>query len=64
MLARFVLVPALTDDPQDISRIAKFAAGLGNIERVDVLPFHQLGQFKWKELGLDYTSGKYSAPVP
>jgi pyruvate formate lyase activating enzyme len=52
---RFVLVPALTDDPQDISQIAKFAAGLGNIERVDVLPFHQLGQFKWKELGLDYT---------
>ena len=52
---RFVLVPALTDDPQDISQIAKFAAGLGNIERVDVLPFHQLGQFKWKELGLNYT---------
>ncbi len=52
---RFVLVPTLTDDPQDISQIAKFAAGLGNIERVDVLPFHQLGLFKWKELGLNYT---------
>jgi pyruvate formate lyase activating enzyme len=52
---RFVLVPTLTDDPQDISKIAKFAAGLGNIERVDVLPFHQLGRFKWKELGLNYT---------
>jgi len=52
---RFVLVPTLTDDPQDISQIAKFAAGLGNIERVDVLPFHQLGRFKWKELGLNYT---------
>ena len=52
---RFVLVPALTDDPQDISQIAKFAAGLGNVERVEVLPFHQLGRFKWKELGLDYT---------
>ena len=52
---RFVLVPTLTDDPQDISQVAKFAAGLGNIERVDVLPFHQLGRFKWKELGLNYT---------
>jgi len=52
---RFVLVPTLTDDPQDISQIAKFAAGLGNIERVDVLPFHQLGRFKWKELALNYT---------
>ncbi len=52
---RFVLVAGLTDDPVDIGQIAKFAAGLGNIERVDVLPFHQMGRFKWKELGLDYT---------
>ena len=51
---RFVLVPELTDDPRDISHIAKFVAGLGNFERVDVLPFHQMGRFKWKELGLDY----------
>ena len=52
---RFVLVPGLTDDAHDISEIAKFAASLGNFERVDVLPFHQMGQFKWKELGLDYS---------
>ena len=51
---RFVLVPGLTDDPEDISHIAKFAASLGNVERVDVLPFHQMGRFKWKELKLDY----------
>ena len=59
---RFVLVPTLTDDPQDISQIAKFAAGLGNIERVDVLPFHQLGRFKWKELGLNYTLENTGSP--
>ena len=52
---RFVLVPGLTDDPEDISQIARFTAGLGNFERVDVLPFHQMGRFKWKELGLNYT---------
>src|SRR5215510_2177893 len=51
---RFVLVPGLTDDPNDVKSIAKFAAGLGNVERVDVLPFHQMGKFKWKKLGLDY----------
>ena len=34
---------------------AKFAGSLGNIERVDVLPFHQMGRFKWKKLGLNYT---------
>lgn len=51
---RFVLVPGLTDDADDVKSIAKFAAGLGNVERVDVLPFHQMGKFKWKKLGLDY----------
>jgi pyruvate formate lyase activating enzyme len=52
---RFVLVPGLTDDPEDIAKIASFTAGLGNVERVDVLPFHQLGLYKWKQIGLEYT---------
>jgi pyruvate formate lyase activating enzyme len=51
---RFVLVPGLTDDPGDIAHIADFAAQLGNVERVDVLPFHQLGRFKWQTLGIRY----------
>jgi pyruvate formate lyase activating enzyme len=52
---RFVLVPGLTDDPEIASGIAGFAAGLGNVQRVEVLPFHQLGRFKWERLGLEYT---------
>jgi pyruvate formate lyase activating enzyme len=51
---RFVLVPGLTDDLEDVAKIAAFAAGLGNVERVDVLPFHQMGRYKWKQLGMDY----------
>jgi pyruvate formate lyase activating enzyme len=51
---RFVLVPDLTDDAKDVESIAGFVAGLGNVERVDVLPFHQMGRFKWKQLGLEY----------
>ena len=51
---RFVLVPGLTDDDEDIAEIARFTAALGNVERVDVLPFHQLGRFKWDELRLNY----------
>jgi len=51
---RYVLVPELTDDVGDIDRIASFSAGLGNVERVDVLPFHQMGAFKWKQLGIGY----------
>jgi pyruvate formate lyase activating enzyme len=52
---RFVLVPGCTDDPADMAGIARFAASLGNVERVEVLPFHQMGRFKWEKLGLDYT---------
>jgi len=52
---RYVLVPGLTDDPEDVAKTAAFAAELGNVERVDVLPFHQMGQYKWKKLGLEYT---------
>ena len=52
---RYVLVPWLTDDPEDIAKTAEFAAGLGNVERVDVLPFHQMGRSKWQRLGIDYT---------
>jgi len=58
---RFVLVPGLTDDPAEIASIARFAADLGTVERVEVLPFHQLGRFKWERLGLKY-SLEHTAP--
>ena len=51
---RYVLVPGWTDAPADVEGVALFAAKLGNVERVDVLPFHQMGRFKWKRLGLAY----------
>ena len=61
---RFVLVPGLTDDPDDIAKIADFAASLGNVERIDVLPFHQMGRFKWKTLGIEYKLEKVEPPTP
>lgn len=54
MWLRYVLVPGLTDDEKEINQVAHFAAGLGNVERVDLLPFHQLGAFKWEKLGMGY----------
>jgi pyruvate formate lyase activating enzyme len=51
---RFVIVPGWTDNMEEVDRMADFAAGLGNVERVDVLPFHQMGRFKWDKLGMDY----------
>ncbi len=59
---RFVLVPGLTDDVENITYIARFSASLGNVERVDVLPFHQMGRFKWKELKLNYTLNDVKPP--
>jgi pyruvate formate lyase activating enzyme len=59
---RFVLVPGLTDDPEDIGRIAGFVAGLGNVERVDVLPFHQMGRFKYEKLGIAYALADLEPP--
>ena len=60
---RFVLVPGLTDDMDDLARTAEFAAGLGNVERVEVLPFHQMGRFKWERLGLSYTLEDVQPPT-
>lgn len=60
---RFVLVPGHTDAPANIEGIAKFVATLGNIERVDVLPFHQLGKFKWEQMGMKYELGDTPTPT-
>ena len=59
---RFVLVPGLTDDFEDLAKSAAFAAELGNVERFEVLPFHQLGRYKWERLGLLYKLDDVNAP--
>ena len=51
---RFVLVPGYTDDPENIAKVAEIAADIPTVERVEVLPFHQMGRDKWDALGLDY----------
>ena len=63
MWVRYVLVPGLTDDSDDIARTAQFAAGLGTVERVDVLPFHQMGRYKWHRLGLPYALEQTEPPT-
>ncbi|MDR2723503.1 MAG: pyruvate formate lyase-activating protein [Cellulomonadaceae bacterium] len=64
---RFVLVPGLTDDPENIAKAAADAAEMnairpGTVTRVEVLPFHQLGRDKWKELGLTYQLNETQPP--
>ncbi|MFD0579618.1 pyruvate formate-lyase-activating protein [Dactylosporangium darangshiense] len=59
---RYVLVPGLTDEPVDVDGVAGFAAGLGNVERVDVLPFHRLGAAKYDRLGIPFALRDTPAP--
>lgn len=51
---RYVLVPGLTDGEGDIAALAEFIAPMKNVQRVEVLPFHQMGRPKWRELGMTY----------
>ena len=51
---RYVLVPGYSDDENDLHEWAKFTSQLKNVERVDVLPFHQMGQYKWEKVGKEY----------
>ncbi|MGV0327286.1 pyruvate formate-lyase-activating protein [Corynebacterium confusum] len=53
---RFVVVPDLTDSPENVQNVANIVARWpNNVERVEVLPFHNMGADKWRELGYPYT---------
>jgi len=61
---RFVLVPGWTDEPANVDGVAAFAASLGNIERVDVLPFHRMALGKYRALGITYPTADVEPPSP
>ena len=52
---RHVLVPGYTLDEKRLTRLAKFLTRFDCIEKIELLPFHKLGEHKWKELGRPYT---------
>src|SRR6266446_8437955 len=51
---RFTLVPGATDDPANVDGIARFVAPMKNVEWVEIQPLHQMGEFKWKAMSLEY----------
>ncbi|MCX5563119.1 pyruvate formate-lyase-activating protein [Streptomyces sp. NBC_00038] len=61
---RYVLVPGWTDDREAVDGLARFVAGLGNVERVDVLPFHKLGAAKYEALGIPFPLRNNPGPDP
>ena len=59
---RHVLVPGITDDEENLRGIRAFLDTLKNVKRVEVLPYHTLGIFKWEKLGIPYRLK--DVPVP
>jgi pyruvate formate lyase activating enzyme len=65
---RYVLVPGLTDTVDNVAAVAEYAASLqglgagGAVQRVEILPFHQMGESKWKALGLPYSLADTQPP--
>lgn len=51
---RFVLVPGWSDREDNVQALADFVAQLDNVEMVEILPFHKMGEHKWQKMALDY----------
>ena len=54
MWIRQVLIPGYTDDEQDLLKLKEFIASLKSVEKVEVLPYHTLGKYKWINLNEEY----------
>lgn len=54
MWIRQVLVPGYTDDKQDLLKLKEFINSLTSVEKVEILPYHTMGKYKWDDLGLKY----------
>lgn len=59
---RFVYVPGLTDNHQEIEELAQYIKSLNNVELVELLPFHKMGEHKWQSLGFNYQLS--DTPIP
>ena len=54
MWIRQVLIPWYTDDEEDLLKLKDFISSLKTVDKVEVLPYHDMGKYKWKKLGLKY----------
>lgn len=59
---RYVVVPGYTDDDDSAHRLGQFIQGMANIEKVELLPYHRLGQHKWETLGEQYALADVNPP--
>ena len=60
---RHVLVPTITDNDEYLCELRDFIKTLSNVEKIEVLPYHTLGVYKWKQLGIPYTLDGIASPT-
>ena len=60
---RHVLVPERSDKDEYLKELYEFIKTLDNVEKVEVLPYHTFGEYKWKELGYDYPLAGIEPPT-
>ncbi|SES43095.1 pyruvate formate-lyase-activating protein [Salipaludibacillus aurantiacus] len=60
---RHVLVPGISDNDNDLIKLHHFISSLSNVEKVEVLPYHKMGVYKWKELGFTYPLEGIESPT-
>jgi pyruvate formate lyase activating enzyme len=60
---RHVLVPTVTDDPEDLEKLGEFIGTLKNVQKIEILPYHKLGVYKWESLGLEYQLNSVEPPT-
>lgn len=63
MWIRHVLVPGYTNNDNDMKKLSEFVKSLKTVKRFEILPYHTLGVFKWKELGIDYSLEDVNPPT-
>jgi pyruvate formate lyase activating enzyme len=59
---RYVLVPGLTDNIESITKLANHLKEYPNVSRIELLPFHKMGEYKWEELGYTYALKETKEP--
>ncbi|WP_410768222.1 pyruvate formate-lyase-activating protein [Fontibacillus sp. BL9] len=64
MWIRHVFVPGIHDDEEDLLNLGRFIGKLQGVEKFEILPYHQMGVFKWQELGWDYPLEGVPSPTP
>ncbi len=60
---RYVIIPGITDDASELQELAAWIAGMPNVQRLELLPYHALGVYKWSRLGIEYPLPQAQPPT-